>query len=169
MNLRVFATILGMSFLLAVHAQNEPGLEQWQWLLGKWEGEGSGKPGQGKGYFSFEYILNNKVIERKSHSEYPSQDKSSLLIHDDLMLIYPDSSGSPCKAIYFDNEGHVINYMIGYSDQSIIFVSEKRSQSPVFRLTYTKLNDGMLNTKFEFSQDGGHFSTYIEGKSKKMN
>jgi len=168
MSLRILATILSMNFLLVLHAQKEPGLEQWQWLLGKWEGEGSGRPGQGKGYFSFEYILNNKVIERKSHSEYPSQDKSSTLVHDDVMLIYPDSSGRPGKAIYLDNEGHVINYKIAYSDQSIIFLSEKTTQNLVFRLTYTRLSDGEVNTRFEFAQNGKQFSTYIEGKSKKV-
>jgi hypothetical protein len=39
---------------------------------------------------------------------------------------------------------------------------------PVFRLTYTLLSDGMVNTKFEMSQDGKTFMTYIEGKSKKI-
>ena len=39
---------------------------------------------------------------------------------------------------------------------------------PVFRLTYTLLDNETINTKFEMSQDGEKFTTYIEGKSKKV-
>lgn len=38
---------------------------------------------------------------------------------------------------------------------------------PVFRLTYTWLEPGLENTKFEMSQDGKNFITYVEGKSVK--
>jgi len=39
---------------------------------------------------------------------------------------------------------------------------------PVFRLTYTLLENETVNTKFEMSRDGVNFTTYIEGKSKKL-
>lgn len=39
---------------------------------------------------------------------------------------------------------------------------------PVFRLTYSLPDNHEVNTKFEMSQDGVLFATYIEGKSKKI-
>jgi len=78
---------------------------------------------------------------------------------DDLMIVYPDYKGSPAKAIYFDNEGHTINYSITYGDNSIAFTSDKIPNVPIFRLTYTLLETEIVNTKFEMSQDGEKFST----------
>ena len=46
--------------------------------------------------------------------------------------------------------------------------SEKNPNAPIFRLTYTLLDDNTVNTKFEMSQDGENFMTHIEGKSKKV-
>jgi hypothetical protein len=141
--------------------------DKWKWLIGNWTGEGIGQPGQGNGKFAFSVNLDSNIIVRKSHSEYPATEKKPAIIHDDLMIIYPETAGSQ-KAIYFDNEGHIINYLIEYAEKTIVFTSEKTSDDPVFRLTYSLLDDGMVNTKFEMSQDGANFITCIEGKSKKV-
>ena len=50
----------------------------------------------------------------------------------------------------------------------IVLTSEKIPNAPIFRLTYTLLDDNTVNTKFEMSQDGENFMTHIEGKSKKV-
>jgi ABC-type uncharacterized transport system ATPase subunit len=85
------------------------------------------------------------------------------------MVVYLDFNGYPSKAIYFDNEGHIINYTITYSEKSVVFISNKTPEVPTFRLTYTLLEGGTVSTKFEMSQDGEKFTTYLEGKSVKMN
>ena len=141
--------------------------DQWSWLIGEWIGEGSGKPGEGGGTFTFSFGLDKKVIIRKSHSEYPAKDQKPKVVHDDLMIIYLDNN-SPTQAIYFDNEGHVINYRITYENKSIILVSTKTENTPIFRLSYSLLDNSTINTKFELSQDGEKFMTYIEGRSKKI-
>ena len=148
-------------------SQQKPSWDQWSWLTGEWIGEGSGKPGDGGGTFSFKTDLDQNILVRKSHSEYPATANKPQVIHDDLMVVYPDFSGTPAKAIYFDNEGHTINYSITYSDKSIILTSDKIPNVPTFRLTYSLLDNETVNTKFEMSQDGAKFFTYIEGKSKK--
>ena len=149
-------------------AQQPAKWDKWQWLVGNWKGEGEGKPGQGKGTFSFKPDLNEHVLVRKSHSEYPANGNRPATTHDDLMVVYADYTGTPSKAIYFDNEGHTINYSITYADKAIVMVSEKVQNVPTFRLTYTSLDSETVNTKFEMSQDGTTFVTYVEGKSKKV-
>lgn len=139
--------------------------DKWNWLMGEWQGKGNGKPGQGVGAFSFKLDLDQKIIVRKSHSEYPAAKNKPKVVHDDLMIVYMDITGSASKAIYFDNEGHTINYTINWSDKSVVFKSEKIPGVPVFRLTYTPLSKDIVNTKFEMSQDGEKFRTYVEGKS----
>lgn len=143
--------------------------DKWNWLTGEWIGEGAGQPGQGSGTFSFSYDLDKNILVRRSHTEFPSSDNKPKTVHNDLMIIYPDQSGNPVKAIYFDNEGHTINYSITYSKGTTILTSEKAPNVPVFRLTYTSLETEAVNTKFEMSQDGVKFSVYLEGKSKKRN
>jgi hypothetical protein len=149
------------------YGQQSASWAKWTWLIGEWKGEGNGQTGQGSGGFSFKTDLNDKILVRKSHSEYPATEKKPLIIHDDLMFVYLDFSGNPSKAIYFDNEGHTINYAITYAEKSIVLQSEKMPNVPIFRLTYSLLDNETINTKFEMSQDGEKFMMYVEGKSKK--
>jgi len=168
MKTKLLLTIIFFGFLHAGFTQPTLSWDRWSWLIGEWVGSGSGIPGQGGGSFSFNFDLGKNILVRKSHSEYPATKEKPEIIHNDLMVVYPDGTGTPGKAIYFDNEGHVIHYTISYPDKSIRLTSDKSTNAPVFRLTYSSLDDSTINTKFEMSQDGEKFMTYIEGKSKKL-
>jgi hypothetical protein len=139
------------------------------YLIGDWTGEGTGKPGEGSGYFSFKYSLDSNIIVRNSHSEYPPSKDKPGIIHDDLLVIYKESSDSFNKAIYYDNEGHVIHYNIAVSDdiKSIIFNGEQSSNQPVFRLIYKIIDENKVNISFEFAlpDKPDSFKTYLEGTS----
>ncbi len=167
LNIKLRITVLLFVLTVVCYGQQSTAWDKWNWLMGEWKGEGSGQPGQGGGMFSFAFDLDKQIIVRKSHSEYPATSSKPVIIHDDLMIIYPDDQKGSTKAIYFDNEGHVINYSVSFEENSIVLTSGKAANSPTFRLTYTLLDKDMVNTKFEMSQDGKIFMTYIEGKSKK--
>ncbi len=167
MKSKLLLSILLFNCLSFSFAQQTSSWDKWSWLIGEFQGEGNGQPGQGGGTFSFLFDLDKNILVRKSHSEYPASNNKPLIVHNDLMIVYPDYTGNPSKAIYFDNEGHTINYTIAYQDQAIVMTSNKVANVPVFRLTYTLLGDRLVYTKFEMSQDGEKFMTYIEGKSRK--
>lgn len=167
MKQKLFFTTLFTLAAMVCFAQNTPEWKNWSWLIGEWVGEGSGQPGQGGGKFSFSFDLNERILVRKSHTEFPAMNNRPASVHDDLMVIYPDNSGTPTKSIYFDNEGHTINYTISYLPNTIILTSGKEENMPIFRLTYNLLENGSVNTKFEMSQDGVQFMKYIEGVSIK--
>jgi hypothetical protein len=171
MSIKAILTIIIIIITVAIYGQeNKNGWEKINFLVGNWKGEGSGKPGEGEGYFSFKFDLNNKILVRKNHSEYPAAKDKPLIIHDDLMVIYPDPTGNPGGGIYFDNEGHVINYSITFpNEKDIVFTSDKTPRNPIFRLTYSKIENDFINVKFEISRDGQNYSTYLEGKSKRSN
>jgi outer membrane lipoprotein-sorting protein len=156
-----------LSLVTFCQAQQNQKWEKWGWLLGAWKGEGSGKPGQGYGSFAFSFDLNNQVIVRRNHTEFPDVQGKPVTAHDDLMIVYYDPAGGAAKAIYFDNEGHVINYTVSFIDKSIVLTSEKTGNTPAFRLTYTPLEKGDVDIVFDMSQDGTTFVTYLEGKSKR--
>jgi hypothetical protein len=167
MKLKLVLITLLVSMFSTSFAQQNPSWEKWEWLIGEWIGQGTGTPGKGGGFFTFALDLDKKILVRKSHSEYPAADNKPKVTHNDLMIVYPDYTGNPSSAIYFDNEGHTINYSIVYAEKSIVLTSNKIPDVPVFRLTYTMLDYETVNTKFEISKDGEKFTTYIEGKSFK--
>ena len=167
MKIKLLLAIILAGFLSTCFGQQDSTWSKWEWLTGEWVGEGSGTPGEGEGFFSFTFDLDKNILVRKSHSEYPATANKPGIMHDDLMIVYRDNQNNPTKAIYFDNEKHIINYSITYAGQSIIFTSEKTPDVPVFRLTYAPLDKESVNIKFEMSQDGVKFFTYLDGKSRK--
>jgi hypothetical protein len=168
MNKKIFLTASLILFGSITSGQQSSEWDKWNWLIGEWIGEGSGQPGQGKGTFSFSFDLDKNIIIRKSHSDYPPTDTKPLILHDDLMIIYYDSVRNPNKAVYFDNESHTIFYTATFSEKTITLISSKSTNVPIFRLIYSMIDTETVNTRFEMSQDGVKFMTYIEGKSKRI-
>jgi hypothetical protein len=134
-------------------------------LVGEWEGEGSGKPGQGSGGFTFTADLQGKVLVRKNYAEYPATKERPAFRHDDLMIVYRDDTGKQFHAIYFDSENHTISYGIKAIDSNTVeFLSEASPATPRYRLTYHKTSSDTLSIKFEIAPAGkpDSFATYIE-------
>jgi hypothetical protein len=145
--------------------------EPYRFLIGKWTGEGAGGPGQGKGEFSFGFELNDKILVRKNHAEYPAAAGRSAVVHDDLMVIYQSEDHRPANAIYFDNEGHVIHYAATFSDdrRTLTFVSAASATGPRYRLSYIKDEDGVVRIRFEIAPPGkpDGFKAYLEGRARR--
>lgn len=162
----ILISVVSLAASLSFGQGNNSRWEKFNSLIGNWSGEGKGKPGNGAGYFSFKLDLSNNILVRNSHAEYPATKDKPLIVHDDLMIVYPDKSGNPNRAIYFDNEGHVINYSITFqNDSDIVFTSQRIPDVPVFKLTYSGIDTNLVNVKFEMSNDGEKFITYVEGRS----
>ena len=85
------------------------------------------------------------------------------------MIVYPE--GAAPRAIYFDNEGHVIHYTAEFAEggDRIVFTSETEVSSPRFRLTYSKLGPGKVAIRFEIAPPGkpDAFSPYIEATARR--
>jgi hypothetical protein len=132
-------------------------------LVGNWAGSGSGEPGKGVGGFSFTADLQGRVLVRRAHSEYPATASKPAVVHDDLMIVYADQS----KAIYFDNEGHVIHYDVTSDPQTktITMLSTDPSPLPRFRLVYTLAAHDELKVSFDISPTGKteDLKTYVSG------
>ena len=162
------AMLLGVSQL---EAQNQTAKldSKWSALAGEWAGEGSGSPGSGAGTSSFQFDLQKQVLVRRGHSEYPASGGRPATVHDDLMVIYP-GAGEESHAIYFDNEGHVIDYTATWSagGDTLTFLSKPRSGAPQFRLIYKKVDAQTLTISFEMAPPGQNaFKPYVSGRLKR--
>ena len=145
------------------------GAQDWgpaQFLIGKWEGEGGGSPGQGAGAFSFIPDVQGKVLVRKNFAEYPVAGGRPASRHDDLTIVYREDGA--LRAIYFDNEDHVIRYGVKPSEGGVVFVSEDAGGGPRYRLTYTGTGKDTLKLKFEIAPPGKDFATYIEAAARRV-
>lgn len=172
--MRILSVAASLLLLISsVVAQKSPpnSLDELRFLIGDWEGVGAGRPGSGKGVFSFAFELQNKVIVRKNHAEYPSSASRPAIRHDDLMVIYLDGASNQVLANYFDSEGQQINYkVIASSDhEAVSFLSEPSASQPRYRLSYQKLKDGTLSGSFEIAPPGQSevFKKYLEWIARK--
>src|SRR6185369_7255723 len=144
MRLAAFALLC---LIPGLHAQTADAWKQFDFLLGKWTGVAGEKDtplGAGQGQFSFLPELNRKIVVRRNNASYASGAQ-----HDDLMIIYLDSPTAPPRAIYFDTEGHTIQYNITIpAPNRVVFESDSAQPGPSYRLTYW-LEGPALNGKFE--------------------
>jgi hypothetical protein len=163
--------------LLGFHANSkeQPApVDAWaayRFLLGEWVGEGEGQPGQGKGQFSFAPDLQGKVLVRKNRADYAASGGRPAFTHEDLMIVYQEGNDKTQKAIYFDSEGHVVQYAVRASEdgQTLTFLSDAKPSLPRYRLTYAKREAGKVTVKFEMASPDKPeaFKTYLEGTVRK--
>jgi hypothetical protein len=135
-------------------------------LLGEWRGIGSGAPGEGVGGTSFAFELDKNVLVRKNWATYPPKlGEAKGLSHEDLMIVYPAPGGADLKAIYFDNESHVIEYAGSFlgRDDGVVFESDPARPGPRFKLVYSLAGDGRLTVVFSMAAPGGDFKEYARG------
>jgi len=143
----------------------------WRFLVGEWAGEGGSQPGQGAGSFSFTFDLQNRVLVRRNHVDYPATTEHPAFGHDDLMVIYFEPGSNVARAVYFDSEGHIIHYTAEFSSdgKQLTFLSDLQPGVPRFRLTYTRREADGLTVKFEIAPPGrpDHFALYLQGTARK--
>jgi hypothetical protein len=131
--------------------------DAWQFLVGKWVGEGTtGNVGQGTGYFTFEESLNGRVLVRKNRANYPAAKDRPAVSHEDLMIVFVDPATKQTRAFYTDSEGNVIQYTASFSkDGNILtFLSDVIPTTPRFRLTYVRTKPDQMALTFEIAPPG---------------
>jgi hypothetical protein len=171
------ALMLSMAFLLAgplapqraASAAGPAELDPLAFLIGEWPASGTGQPGQGTGSTTFARSLQDKVIVRTNHADYPAQGGKPASRHDDLMVIYAAPGGGGARADYYDSEGHVIRYAVQTPDANqAVFTSDATAGAPRFRLTY-KLEGSVLKGTFEIAGPDAPdaFKPYLSWESRK--
>ena len=167
----VFIVLLACMCTGPLSAQQPPPAPNWnafKFLIGEWVGEGTGAPGEGSGGFSFSFDLQNTVLVRRNFANYPPTKDRPALTHSDLMIVYQETGKT--RAVYFDNEQHVINYSVTVAadSSSVVFVSDVVPSAPRFRLTNTKAGTDKITITFEIAPPGKpeSFARYIEASAR---
>lgn len=140
-----------------------PALAPLEFLVGDWEGGGGGAPGQGQGGTSFVPGLQGRVLIRTNFAVTAATGTTPASRHDDLMIVYADERGA-VRADYYDNEGHVIRYIVTVPRAGqAVFTSEGTAGAPQYRLTYAAGSPGVVSGAFAIAPPGkpGAFTPYL--------
>src|ERR1051325_4223618 len=114
---KALGIVVVLQLALSAGAQAKDPWAPLSFLLGNWSGGGSGKPGDvASGSASFSLDLKKNVIIRRNRAEIAARHgDTSKSVHEDLMVIYRQPGDGSLRAVYFDDEGHVINYSVTVS------------------------------------------------------
>ncbi len=168
---------LAIAFILcaAVSAQqpaaqqpSTPPADPWQslrFLIGTWDAktQGGSAGAAGSGTYTFQLDLRDHVLARRSSNAGCKGPADFDCEHGDLLYIYREAAGQPIKAIYWDNEGHVIHYEVTTpSPDTAVFASAPSQPGPAYRLTY-ELKASIMQGRFQIRLPGqSDFKSYLE-------
>jgi hypothetical protein len=144
--------------------------KQLRFLIGTWDAKtaGGSAGAAGSGTYSFQLELRDHILARHSSSGGCKGPASFDCEHGDLLYIYQDAPEQPYKAIYFDNEGHVIHYDVSIpSPSNVVFLSISSQSGPQYRLSY-ELQGTTMFGKFQMRPPGqAGFVSYLEWSGEK--
>ena len=144
--------------------------KQLRFLIGTWDAKtvGGSAGAAGSGTYSFQLELRDRILARHTSSAGCKGPTSFDCEHGDLLYVYQDAAGQPYRAIYFDNEGHVIHYDVSIpSSSSVVFLSSPSQPGPQYRLSY-ELKGATMFGKFQMRAPGqAEFVSYLEWSGEK--
>jgi hypothetical protein len=172
-------TIVAVAALIAIaltlsdraHSASADPWKELAFLEGTWDAHTqSGSAGaQGNSTYTFKPGLKHHVLVRSSKAYVACKGPASFdCEHSDVLYIYQEAKSQPLKAIYFDNEGHVIHYDVSAPDSATaLFVSEASPSGPQFRLVY-ELKGAVMLGKFQMRMPGqAEWKSYLEWSGAK--
>ena len=143
----------------------------WRFVISDFIGEGTGRPGEATGGFSFAEELGGRALVRNSHADYPPVGGKPAYHHEDLMLVYREAGAADASALYLDNEGHVIHYTarLATGGDTLAFQSLPAPALPGYRFTYMKAGARALRFTFEIAPPArpDSFSVYLTGTARR--
>ncbi len=125
-------------------------------------GEPSGRPGEPlSSAAAFELQLKDGILVRRHVAQLPARAAGApSTVHEDLLVIWPDGDGF--RATSWDNEGHVIAYVVKATAEAVVFDTEPGAPRR-FRLEYRFRPDGGQAITFSFARPGGELTPYTSG------
>ena len=164
---------LPLFFALALGAQTSARpADAWQslsFLQGTWQAKtGVGSAAKVTGTYTFAKELKDHVLARHSTVAGCAGPEGFDCEHGDLLYIFEEKPGQPLKAIYFDNEGHVIHYALSTPDATTAILLSEPGLGPRFRLVY-HLEHAVMSGKFQMQMPGqDDWKSYLEWSGGKQ-
>lgn len=164
-----------MGFVISTTCAQESPFERFSFLLGSWEGTGSGFSASKSAINSkFEMALNKNFIEVSNHSEFKSAPQQTQgEIHEDWGMISFDKDRKVYVFRQFHNEGYYNQYILCdslSSENSLVFESEYIENfvpGGRARFTINKISDNEIETLFDVGFPGKELACFGINRLKK--
>ena len=144
-------------------------------LVGNWQGTGSGQPGSGHYERTYEFILNHNFLHVRSKSTYPPQKQNpSGEVHEDWGFISYDKGRKIFVYRQFHVEGFVNQYVMEHISQDgkeFVFVSESIENIPPgwrAKESYNVISPDEFIETFELAEPGKDFELYTQCHLRKV-
>lgn len=137
-----------------------------QGLAGTWKSEPGVTPAGPviDGGFTITAELQGHVLVRRNFTAFAATAQRPAFRHDDLTVYY---AGETPRAIYFDSEGHAIEYAVTASADAkeIVCLSPVKAGEPRFRFTYTFTTPDTMKVGFDIAMPGtpDQFGNHVGG------
>lgn len=145
---------------------------QWRVLIGDWTGDGGGQPGSAIGRTSYRFEVGDRAIVRRNRADVAASAGRPASVHEDLLVIYAGSKPGEARALYVDNEDHVIHYSAAWSadGKTLTFVSDAMPTATRFRMTYRIQSADQHVLDFDIAPPGSPdgFKPYVSGMLRRM-
>jgi hypothetical protein len=169
-NLRLGLLVAAACFCASGGSAQTDEWKQLRFLIGTWDArtQGGSAGAASSGSYLFQLELRDHILARHSSSAGCKGQASFDCEHGDLLYVYQDAPSQLYKAIYFDNEGHVIHYDVSIpSPSKVVFLSSSPQPGPQYRLSY-ELKGSTMFGKFQMRALGqSEFVSYLEWSGEK--
>ena len=169
----LIALLLLPSFTTAQSSQQDI-WEPFRYLVGSWEGTGSGQSGVSKTQREYKFVLNGKFLYAQNRSVYEPQPKNPKgEIHEDWGLLSFDKGRKQFVLRQFHVEGFVNQYVQTSSTpdgKTFVFATEQIENIPGgwrARETYRILSADEFMEVFELAAPGKDFEVYSESRLRR--
>lgn len=145
-----------------------------KYLLGKWEGKGTGQPGNSTATVRYEFVLDSTFIKFEGKSVYKPQEKNPKgEIHRGLGLIGFDKIKQSYFVYIFHNESFVEQDSITFSTDSSEFYLHSVNLTNIpegwrSKSTFKKIDSKNYEQAFELAPPGKEFVIYVTNKMRKV-
>lgn len=158
----VAAILFLLQFPAPTFAADPPtGLQELDFMIGRWRGASSGQPGEGTVERECARVLNDRFIECRSTVTYPPQEKNPKgEVHVERAIYSFDKRAKKLRLRQFHGEGFVNTFV---EAEPLVFLTvdiENIADGWRARETHRQPSAGSWTETFELAEPGKNFAVY---------
>ena len=167
--------LLSITFsLILLTAFSENPLKQFDFLIGGWQGVETGMAGNGIGFRTYEYALNNQYILANNTSTFPiTEKKPHGEVHRDFGVFSYNSNTKSVILREFHIEGfaniHVLDTLLSTANK-FVFITREIENNPgnwIARIIIEKVSDTEFVEYFDIAMDGKNYVPFLKNTWRK--
>lgn len=160
--------------LIILTAFSENPFKKFEFLIGSWQGVEAGVAGDGIGFRTYKYTLNNQYILSDNISTFPVTEKKPRgEVHRDFGIFSFNSNTQEIILREFHIEGfaniHVLDSLQS-TNNKFVFITREIENNPgnwIARIIIEKISETEFMEYFDIAMDGKNYTPFLQNNWKK--